>query len=416
MSTDKDTSELRHFYANQENIGQIKRMYFDEYMKAVIHLIVTYSSRFEEYFPLIARTIKDDIVRCLYKCMANPEFSKKFNDSELVHMMRFLIIRFPVIEQDEPLIYAMCEKNIGPQEGYQKTLLDHMCVINGIPNLLSDTSPDLQEEHNTHQAFGGPSLGIPAIKRLRNFIMEIINVESIIADLFTGNLDALDIILSELLPTPVKVFANDIVDFRKSGKKPITQHIPVEFHLSDTVEFLVLLSNKIKGSECPIVFFITSPPPEENGNIAVLAICLIARLFPIDRTLIFITGMLGYCDGPDGFWNYLSDSPYLQLIGEADVDDSIKFMKKTAYAFQLIASCDSERDRHDGDIFRAIVKAKPSLFPCLAMPKLILVCICGKTSELRACSRCKIQHYCSVECQKKDWTTHKKHCEQPSKK
>ncbi len=36
-------------------------------------------------------------------------------------------------------------------------------------------------------------------------------------------------------------------------------------------------------------------------------------------------------------------------------------------------------------------------------------CICGKTG-LNRCSRCKTKSYCSKECQKADWSSHKKVC------
>lgn len=37
--------------------------------------------------------------------------------------------------------------------------------------------------------------------------------------------------------------------------------------------------------------------------------------------------------------------------------------------------------------------------------------ICGKRDiKLKKCGKCKIIAYCSEECQRKDWTKHKKHC------
>ena len=36
--------------------------------------------------------------------------------------------------------------------------------------------------------------------------------------------------------------------------------------------------------------------------------------------------------------------------------------------------------------------------------------VCGSTSDLKRCSRCKKVSYCCIEHQKKDWTTHKKLC------
>lgn len=36
--------------------------------------------------------------------------------------------------------------------------------------------------------------------------------------------------------------------------------------------------------------------------------------------------------------------------------------------------------------------------------------VCKKKENLKSCSRCKKVHYCSVECQKKDWNTHKQDC------
>lgn len=40
---------------------------------------------------------------------------------------------------------------------------------------------------------------------------------------------------------------------------------------------------------------------------------------------------------------------------------------------------------------------------------------CGIRTKLSACSRCKIALYCSVDCQKKSWVSHKKSCSQVHK-
>lgn len=36
--------------------------------------------------------------------------------------------------------------------------------------------------------------------------------------------------------------------------------------------------------------------------------------------------------------------------------------------------------------------------------------ICKKTSNLKECSKCRVTQYCSQQCQKIDWTKHKKVC------
>lgn len=38
--------------------------------------------------------------------------------------------------------------------------------------------------------------------------------------------------------------------------------------------------------------------------------------------------------------------------------------------------------------------------------------LCGEDTEQR-CKRCKETYYCSVECQTRDWSTHKKYCRSP---
>ena len=43
--------------------------------------------------------------------------------------------------------------------------------------------------------------------------------------------------------------------------------------------------------------------------------------------------------------------------------------------------------------------------------EVIRICsTCNKTSELKLCSKCKKVSYCSVACQKEDWSIHKKYC------
>jgi hypothetical protein len=37
-------------------------------------------------------------------------------------------------------------------------------------------------------------------------------------------------------------------------------------------------------------------------------------------------------------------------------------------------------------------------------------CQCGKIAS-KQCSRCKKEFYCSTQCQKSDWATHKKKCQ-----
>lgn len=37
-------------------------------------------------------------------------------------------------------------------------------------------------------------------------------------------------------------------------------------------------------------------------------------------------------------------------------------------------------------------------------------CICRKQGDMKRCSKCKSAFYCSVDCQKKDWRTHKPKC------
>lgn len=53
----------------------------------------------------------------------------------------------------------------------------------------------------------------------------------------------------------------------------------------------------------------------------------------------------------------------------------------------------------------------------VAAPALGNACLaCGKTgASLLRCGRCKLANFCSVECQKKAWPTHKEHCSRASK-
>ena len=37
---------------------------------------------------------------------------------------------------------------------------------------------------------------------------------------------------------------------------------------------------------------------------------------------------------------------------------------------------------------------------------------CGNFGELKRCSRCKIVYYCSVECQRTHWKSHRSNCQQ----
>ena len=45
------------------------------------------------------------------------------------------------------------------------------------------------------------------------------------------------------------------------------------------------------------------------------------------------------------------------------------------------------------------------------MHKNIIECAnCNKTKKLKKCARCTIVYYCSTECQKSHWKTHKPNC------
>lgn len=46
----------------------------------------------------------------------------------------------------------------------------------------------------------------------------------------------------------------------------------------------------------------------------------------------------------------------------------------------------------------------------------LLVCkMCLKTKDIRRCSRCQTAYYCSTECQRADWPSHRQECHQRSK-
>src|SRR5687768_18397886 len=37
--------------------------------------------------------------------------------------------------------------------------------------------------------------------------------------------------------------------------------------------------------------------------------------------------------------------------------------------------------------------------------------VCGiETPKMKSCSRCRVAKYCSIECQRSDWSTHKRLC------
>jgi hypothetical protein len=49
--------------------------------------------------------------------------------------------------------------------------------------------------------------------------------------------------------------------------------------------------------------------------------------------------------------------------------------------------------------------------PIINYQPIMDVCaVCGSVEDLKRCSRCKKVSYCSIDHQKKDWTTHKKTC------
>lgn len=46
------------------------------------------------------------------------------------------------------------------------------------------------------------------------------------------------------------------------------------------------------------------------------------------------------------------------------------------------------------------------------LPALVSSCeVCGKVTPVKKCARCKSAQYCSVECQKADWSCHKVDCD-----
>jgi radical SAM protein with 4Fe4S-binding SPASM domain len=47
--------------------------------------------------------------------------------------------------------------------------------------------------------------------------------------------------------------------------------------------------------------------------------------------------------------------------------------------------------------------------------KICVVCYKYVKNDMKKCSRCKAVWYCSAECQKKDWGSHKTKCVLPKK-
>jgi len=72
--------------------------------------------------------------------------------------------------------------------------------------------------------------------------------------------------------------------------------------------------------------------------------------------------------------------------------------------------CIREGDPHTMDAFEKLLEFHSS---CVHQLEVIRLCTnCGGLGKCLICSKCKIAHYCSKECQRVHWSTHRRQCKQ----
>jgi hypothetical protein len=340
-------------------------------------------------FPLLSLHLYEDLIRYVIKglFLDNPSFDQQ---RSLNKSMTLLVDRFPQVEIERPEIFELCRRCLSPKEGYQDIELDHILIMDNIFRYINSNSSDVGEAHNAGQHGCDGTLTDASIDSIREFVISCVDlVGMIVIDLLSGNGYTIGRILDGLCPDII--LANDITAYERRTSRPL------EVFISDVITFLFSIANTQDTRRR--VFFITSPPPGINGGVAVLAITMIARLFP-PGTLLFVSGELGASDGIEGFYGFLMRSPYLELL-DTKVINNDRFCAKTSYSFVVVQCARDTMDAYDGDIYEAITRIHSSRTQC----------VCGNTSNLKSCARCHKQVYCSKECQKDHWRTHKKVCE-----